>query len=148
MNVSISPAVGVIVADLGRQRYGFKSSGTSKDDFLSSRKAIKSAFKRSSNCFVKQYTTTSVSRYPFTNLRETDLPGAAIPVLLAVSRIVIALHPSPTPAAEEGEPTVQSPLVRLASEEDVRRVLKDAARAAGNDISLVSCVCVGGLMGS
>lgn len=66
----------------------------------------------------------------------------AIPVLLAASRIVIALHPAPALPSEENTEEGTQPNHpagdALISEEDARSILQSAAKSAGNDISFVS----------
>ncbi|KAJ9113953.1 hypothetical protein QFC19_000149 [Naganishia cerealis] len=72
-------------------------------------------------------------------LRKAIQDYLSIPVLLAASRIAIALHPSPAlPSAEDADEVPQSTDSvgnALVSEEDARSILLSAAKSAGNDIS-------------
>jgi hypothetical protein len=55
------------------------------------------------------------------------------------------MHPSPVAVEEdedaEASTTMQSTPNRLVSEDDARSILKEAAKVAGQDISLVSLAC-------
>lgn len=92
----------------------------------------------------QDYLCTYDPPYDSSSTDSLSATPLAIPVLVAVSRIAIALHPRPVTSTDAQDESADSGTegmpVRLISEDDARAVLKDAAKAAGNDLSFVSCI--------